>query len=88
MTDREILKAQKDLAELEGILADPASATTLAGLIKLSMDRKLLRGEVVLIITGSGLKTMEALKKHTVHPKLLKPKIADRKSRFAKVLYV
>ncbi|MDH7511554.1 MAG: threonine synthase [Clostridiales bacterium] len=72
VTDREILAAQRELAELEGILADPASATTLAALVKLSRDRKLLRGEVVLVVTGSGLKAMEALKKHNIYPKLLK----------------
>jgi threonine synthase len=72
VTDREILTAQRELAEREGILADPASATTLAGLIKYSKDIKLLRGEIVLIITGSGLKAMEVLKKHKIHLKLLK----------------
>jgi threonine synthase len=72
VTDREILAAQRELAEREGILADPASATTLAGLIRLSREAKLLKGEIVLIITGSGLKTMEVLKKHKIHPQLLR----------------
>lgn len=65
VTDNEILKAQKELAELEGIFADPASATTLAALIKIrhgfhSNRTPLpnLNGEIVLIITGSGLKTL------------------------------
>ncbi len=62
VTDGEILAAQRELAELEGIFADPASATVLAALIKLSRKRRLnLREEVVLVITGSGLKTMESL---------------------------
>lgn len=60
VTDAEILDAQRDLAELEGIFADPASATVLAALIKLSRKQRLnLRDEVVLVITGSGLKSME-----------------------------
>jgi threonine synthase len=63
VTDREILAAQRDLAAMEGIFADPASATTLAGLIKLSKKQHIrLRGEIVLVITGSGLKAMETLK--------------------------
>ena len=67
VTDREILSAQKELAELEGIFADPASATTLAGLIKLSRKRTIrLRGEIVLVITGSGLKSMETLKEQDI----------------------
>jgi threonine synthase len=60
VTDVEILAAQHELAELEGIFADPASATVLAALIRLSRRQKLaLRDEVVLVITGSGLKSME-----------------------------
>jgi threonine synthase len=60
VTDAEILAAQRELAELEGIFADPASATVLAALIRLSRKQRLsLRDEVVLVITGSGLKSME-----------------------------
>ncbi len=62
VTDREILSAQRELAEMEGIFADPASVTTLAGLIKLSQKRQVrLRGEIALVITGTGLKSMETL---------------------------
>jgi len=62
VTDAEILDAQRELAELEGIFADPASATVLAALIKLSRKQRLyLRDEVVLVITGSGLKSMETV---------------------------
>lgn len=67
VTDREILDAQKKLAELEGIFCDPASATTLAGLVKLSRKRRLRTTErIVLLITGSGLKSMETLEHHKV----------------------
>ncbi|HUU37441.1 MAG TPA: threonine synthase [Candidatus Desulfaltia sp.] len=62
VTENEILAAERELAELEGIFADPASATVLAALIRLSKKKKLnLREEVVLVVTGSGLKTMESL---------------------------
>jgi threonine synthase len=62
VTDAEILAAQQELAELEGIFADPASATVLAALIKLARRQRLnLRDEVVLVITGSGLKSMETV---------------------------
>jgi threonine synthase len=67
VSDREILDAQRELAETEGIFADPASATTLAGLIKISKKRPIrLRGEIVLVITGSGLKSMETLEAHDI----------------------
>ncbi len=63
VTDPEILTAQRELAELEGIFADPASATVLAALTKLSRRQRMsLKDEIVLIITGSGLKSMETAK--------------------------
>jgi threonine synthase len=67
VTDREILAAQRKLAEFEGIFADPASATTLAGLINLSKNREFQpQDEVVLVITGSGLKSMETLEQQDI----------------------
>lgn len=68
VSDREILDAQRELAELEGILCDPASATTLAGLIKLSRRKKFKTFDrIVLVITGSGLKDMDVLKSHKIN---------------------
>jgi threonine synthase len=67
VTDNEILASQGDLAELEGIFADPASATVLAALIKLSKKKKLnSREDIVLVITGSGLKTRESLERRDI----------------------
>jgi threonine synthase len=67
VTDREVLAAQRELAEYEGIFADPASATTLAALINLSKSRQFrLKDEAVLVITGSGLKSMETLKEQNI----------------------
>jgi len=64
VSDTEILAAQRELAKVEGIFADPASATVLAGLIKLARRQRLnLRDEVVLVITGSGLKSMESVER-------------------------
>jgi threonine synthase len=70
VTDKDILESQRMLAELEGIFCQPASATVLAGLLKLSQKIKFKeRGPIVLIITGSGLKAMESLEssKRDVH---------------------
>jgi threonine synthase len=62
VSDKEILKAQKMLAELEGIFCEPASSTALAGLLKLSEKEKLQPNDrIVLVITGSGLKAMDIL---------------------------
>lgn len=57
VTDEEILAAQKLLAETEGIFGEPASAASVAGLIKMSQEGLDLRGKTaVCVITGSGLK--------------------------------
>jgi len=57
--DGEILEAQNELAKYEGIFCQPASATTVAALLK--MHRKAsLNGDdrIVLIVTGTGLKSL------------------------------
>lgn len=57
VTDEEILKAYKMLAENEGIFAEPASCTTLAGILKLKEQDYFKGGEtVVCVLTGNGLK--------------------------------
>ncbi len=62
VTDQEILEAQRILAESEGLFCMPASATTLAGLLKLAKKRKFRPSDkIVLVITGSGIKALDAL---------------------------
>ncbi len=59
--DAEILDAQQTLSA-QGVFAEPASATALAGLRAASRRGLSLRGlRVVLISTSSGLKNLEAL---------------------------
>jgi len=58
--DREILEAVKDLARLEGVFAEPASATTIAVLQKLVAEGQIDKTDrVVCVITGMGLKYPE-----------------------------
>jgi threonine synthase len=58
VTDDEMLEAQRELAATEGLFCQPESATTLAALKKLAAaGRSGGDGEIVLILTGSGLKT-------------------------------
>lgn len=57
VTDDEILDAYRRLASTEGVFGEPASAASVAGLIKLvSQGLDLSDQRVVCIITGSGLK--------------------------------
>jgi len=57
VSDEEILKAQKLLSRKEGIFVEPASAASIAGLIKL-IDEGIIdkNEEIVCITTGNGLK--------------------------------
>ena len=57
VTDEEILEAYKMLARTEGVFCEPASAASVAGLLKLSREGMDFRGKrIVCVITGSGLK--------------------------------
>lgn len=57
VTDEEILKAYKLLASTEGIFCEPASAASLAGIIKLYKKGVFNKGDlVVCTLTGHGLK--------------------------------
>lgn len=57
LSDEDILAAQQSLAELEGLFVQPASATTLGGLIEFAKQNTLdTATEAVLILTGSGWK--------------------------------
>ena len=55
VTDDEIVKAYKLIASTEGILAEPASAASVAGLIKVK-DQIKEGSKIVCILTGNGLK--------------------------------
>jgi len=56
VTDEEILNAYKLAAIKEGIFGEPASAASLAGLIKLAKKQDFSGKKVVCIVTGMGLK--------------------------------
>jgi threonine synthase len=57
VTDEEILDAYHTLASTEGIFAEPASAASFAGIIKLRKQNRLEAGKkVVCVLTGNGLK--------------------------------
>jgi len=55
--DSEILNAQRELARLEGIFVEPASAASIAGLEKLLQAGQIERSDlIVCVTTGHGLK--------------------------------
>jgi threonine synthase len=62
VTDEEILAAEKELARLTGVFAEPSGATGYAGLLRLMYEGKVARDErIVLLVTGSGLKSIDAV---------------------------
>ncbi len=62
--DEEILRAMKMLASMEGVGAEPAGASSLAGLLKLLEQGVIDTGDsVVLIVTGHALKDPDSMLK-------------------------
>lgn len=55
VTDEEIIEAYKLVASCEGVLAEPASVASVAGLIKVKEQIK-TGSKIVCILTGNGLK--------------------------------
>jgi threonine synthase len=61
VTDREILEAYGLIARSEGIFCEPASAASLAGLMKAAKQGKVApEATVVCVLTGNGLKDPDA----------------------------
>lgn len=75
VSDREIVSAYKLLAEKEGLFVEPASAASIAGLLKLIKGgyfRKLHTKRIVCILTGHGLKDPDTAIKTVKEPKVVK----------------
>jgi threonine synthase len=65
VSDEEILAAQKLMASRTGIFGEPASAASLAGLLKLHRQGTDFSGKkIVCIVTGSGLKDSDIVLKN------------------------
>ncbi|WP_455243546.1 threonine synthase, partial [Petrachloros mirabilis] len=80
VTDDEILLAQKFIASTEGIFCEPASAASIAGLLKLSRNGFFVENgakTVVCTLTGSGLKDPDTIVATAEEPVLLEPSVDD-----------
>ncbi|MBO3809626.1 MAG: threonine synthase [Candidatus Brockarchaeota archaeon] len=73
VSDGEILRAQVDLARMEGLFAEPAGAAPVAGLARLS-KQGFFKGDetIVAVVTGHGLKdpsvNIEPYSELIIHP--------------------
>ena len=74
VSDKEILRGQRTLAGTTGVFAEPAAAATVAALRKLRNSDLLDRREqIVLLITGHGLKDVDAAMKTICLPAPIEP---------------
>jgi threonine synthase len=75
VSDDEILEAYRMTANLEGIFCEPASAASLAGVMKLGRKGFFKKGDVlVLTLTGHGLKDPDIAIRVSQKPISLPPK--------------
>jgi threonine synthase len=74
VSDDEILKAQQVLAKTTGVFGEPAAAASVAGLKK-ARDKGLLdsNAQVVVLVTGHGLKDIDAALKKIRMPATVEP---------------
>ncbi|MDD3275312.1 MAG: threonine synthase [Candidatus Omnitrophica bacterium] len=91
VSDKQILQAYKILAEKEGVFAEPASAASVAGMIKLAREGYFKRIKIknrklslVCILTGHGLKDPERALKTIKPPKSIR---ADLKTIIREIGY-
>ncbi len=69
VSDAEILEAYKLVAETEGIFCEPASAASIAGVIRLGRESFFRKGErIVCTLTGHGLKDPDNAIAQSVEP--------------------
>jgi len=74
VSDDEILTAYKLLADCEGVLSEPASAASVAGVIKKQKEGLFRKGDVVVCtLTGHGLKDPDIAIRHSPKPFRIAP---------------
>ena len=73
VTDEEILEAYRMVAATEGVFCEPASAASVAGVMKLSLQGKLREAEIVVCtLTGHGLKDADTAISVSAQPKTVR----------------
>jgi threonine synthase len=73
VTDEEILQAYQAVAAAEGVFCEPASAASVAGVMKLNKQGRLCEGEIVVCtLTGHGLKDADTAINVSVQPKTVR----------------
>jgi len=87
VSDREILEGQRTLAAASGVFAEPAAAAAVAALAKLRRSRQVgPRDQVVVLITGHGLKDVDAALRGVRVPAAIAPTAAGLEGIAERVL--
>ncbi|WP_297211958.1 MULTISPECIES: threonine synthase [Thermodesulfovibrio] len=87
VTDDEILQTQKMIASLEGVFCEPASAASVAGVIKLYRQGYFKKDStVVCTLTGNGLKDPDIVFKVAAEPYVLPPDLNSVRDFVEKLL--
>jgi threonine synthase len=86
VSDDEILQSIKFLGSIQGIFAEPAGATGFAGYLK-ALKQEIIskKSNVVVIITGNGLKDIESALKAVSLPLQIEPNIVSVKDILEKI---
>jgi threonine synthase len=78
VTDDEIIEAYRMIAGLEGVFCEPASAASVAGVMKLARSGYFQGGEtVVCTLTGHGLKDPDIAMSVSQKPTTIKARLED-----------
>ncbi len=81
VTDGEILEAYQNIARLEGVFCEPASAASVAGLKKMFQQKRLRENAVVVCtLTGHGLKDADMAREVSRKPLTVKAEFEAVKS--------
>ncbi|MGC9374273.1 MAG: threonine synthase [Bacteroidales bacterium] len=84
VSDQSILKASSILSKNTGIFAEPAAATSFAGLLNYYQNQKLNnKSKNVVLLTGSGLKDLNAVQSMLKIPDSIEPNIENLKKLFS-----
>jgi threonine synthase len=81
VTDDEILAAIRDLARWEGVFAEPAGATSYAGLVK-AAELGVIgpKDKIIVLNTGNGLKDVKAAMRAVIEAPIIEPSLNALKS--------
>ena len=81
VTDEEIIEAYKLIAVKEGIFCEPASAASVAGVIKLSREGYFKDGDIIVCtLTGNGLKDPDNALRISEKPIRIKAELSELES--------